>query len=86
MKKILEPIDYLANRVAKGTMPGNAKYIFSEKNWEEFKEELRTGHQHNFVLPVETTFDEESGVTQVTTLRCVGNGQCEKEIERKFRI
>lgn len=33
-------LDYMANRLANGTMPGNARYIFSKDDWEQFKAEL----------------------------------------------
>ena len=35
----LTKLDYIANRTAKGTMPGNAKYIFSKTDWGLFKKE-----------------------------------------------
>ena|SRR5947209_669683 len=41
----LTPLDYLANRIAKGSMPGNAKYIFSKENWEELKTEVAKQNQ-----------------------------------------
>lgn len=37
---ILNEVDYMANRLAKGTMPGNAKYIFSKDDWLKFKQAL----------------------------------------------
>jgi len=35
-----DQLDYLANRLAQGTMPGNAKYIFSKSDWDTFRLEV----------------------------------------------
>ena len=35
-----DQLDYLANRLAQGTMPRNAKYIFSKSDWDTFRIEV----------------------------------------------
>ena len=37
-----EELDYMANRIAKGHMPGNARYIFSKDNWVEMKKAIHS--------------------------------------------
>jgi hypothetical protein len=35
-------LDYLANRLANGSFPGNANYIFSKEDWVKFKEGVQS--------------------------------------------
>lgn len=37
-----DELDYVANRLAKGSFPGNAKYIFNKTDWNNFKAEVAT--------------------------------------------
>lgn len=46
----LKELDYAANRLANGTFPGNANYIFSKTDWEQFKLAVGTSYTPNSKL------------------------------------
>jgi hypothetical protein len=41
MSKDLEPLDYLANKLATGVFPGGVKHMFSSEDWLAFKDGVR---------------------------------------------